>query len=87
MAEGSAHKLTMAADEPKDEHIIYGSINVTEAKEYTDGLEKIMDNLGDLLWEGNDDALDVTIKEVKNYMIKTWPDMAGADVGTVMSFI
>ena len=50
-------------------------------------LEKIMDNLGDLLWEGKDDALEVTIKEVKNYIIKTWPNMAGADVGTVMSSI
>ena len=87
MAEGGVHKLTMTVDEPKEEHVIYSPINVAEAKEYANALEKILDNLGDLLQEGEDDALEVTIKEVKNYMVKTWPDMAGADVGTVMSSI
>ena len=72
MAEAGAHKLTMTAEELKEELVIYGPINVAEAKEYTNSLEKIVDNLGDLLQEGKDEALEMTIKEVKNYMIKTW---------------
>ena len=77
----------MAADEPKEEQFSYSPTNVVEAIEYVEGLEKILDGLGDLLWEEKDDALEITIKLVKNHMEKTWPKMTRANVRTLMAAI
>ena len=87
MAEGGTEKQIMATEEPKKSGRTYGPTNIAEAKEYAKGLKKILDGLGDLLWEDKDDALEVTIKLVKNHMEKTWPKMTRANVGTVMSAI
>ena len=87
MAEGGAQKPIMTTDEPKEEKVIYGLINIKQQRKYSNGLEKIMDDLRNLLWERKDDALEVAIKQMKKYRIKMWPDMSGANVNVMMSSI
>ena len=58
-----------------------------QTKEYSDSLEKILDDFKDLLQEGMDDTLEVTIKHMKRHMAKTWADMSVADANIVITSI
>ena len=87
MTEGGAEDPIRAIGEPEEEEISYSPINMRQAKEYSDGLEKILDDFKDLLWEGKDDALEVTIKHMKRHMAKTWADMSAADANIVITSI
>ena len=47
MAELEADNPTRAIDEPEEEEISHGPINIKQNQEYLEGLEKILDDFKD----------------------------------------
>ena len=62
MAEGGSKN---PAHQEMDEEITYGPVNIKQAREYTEVLEKIIDNSREHLLAGQNDALQMMIQEMK----------------------
>ena len=63
------------------------AINTPEAQEYWATIEKIFNNFKELLKEDHKDALVVVIQTLKRHMVKSWDQMAAAEVDAVIHTI
>ena len=59
MAEGGSRNPTSYGQE---EEISHGPVNIRQAKEYLEVLEKILEGFKELLQEGREDTLEVMIQ-------------------------
>ena len=83
MAEGS-DDVVIIHDEPTVPGTSSGPINMPEAQEYQDMIEKIFDNFRDLLKGDYKDALVVTVQALKRHMVKSWDQMTATEVNVVI---
>ena len=86
MAEGGRDIVIIDDDAPGTGPPM-GQTNTLEAEAYCMGIEKIMDDFRKLLNEDRKDALVMMVQALKRHMAKSWENMAGAEVDTVMRTI
>ena len=84
MAEGGSRTQTHQVTEKE---IIHGSVNIRQAHENSDILEKSMEDARECLLTGQNDALSAMIREWKKHISNTWNDMVTADPEIVIASI
>ena len=86
MAEGGVDISTRYIQEPEGDMTAYtGPVNVRQARDYEERLDKIFEKFKTLLRENKKDTLETTIIEVKQHMAQQFNSMAAADTGTILS--
>ena len=86
MAEGG-DDVVIIPDEPTVPGPSSGPINMPEAQEYHDMIEKIFNDFRDLLKEDHKDALVVMVWALKRHMVKSWDQMTAMEVDVVIHTI
>ena len=61
-----------------------GPVNLRQAEEYTQILNRLFNRFMELIKEDKRDALEMMVRAVKDHMSKIWPDMATADISIMM---
>ena len=87
MAEGERAEIITIPDDPSDDWPSGGPQNLREAEAYTEKVNQIFENLGELLHEDNKDVLPSTICRLKKHMEHHWEQMKNADMDTVVRAI
>ena len=64
-----------------------GAQNLEEAQQYVDKINNIFDHLSELIHEDKKDALGMTIRNFKKWIVKQWATMGDADVDVVLRTI
>lgn len=84
MAESTApptqEELAIIIDDPEEEETTKGPVNILEAQEYVEVMNKIFDDFNELVNEDRDDALITTLWSLKRHMFRAWGQMVVADV-------
>ena len=88
MAEGGEEaEIITIPDDPNDDWLSGGPQNLREAEAYTEKVNQIFEDLGELLHEDNKDGLPLTIHRLKKHMEHHWEQMKNADMDTVFRAI
>ena len=88
IAEGGADIPTRDIEEPEgDVTADRCPVNVREARDYGERLDKILKKFKNLLRENKKDALETTIIEVNQHMAQQFNSMAAANTGIVLSCV
>ena len=79
--------LFIIPDEPAAPGPSSGHIDIPEAQEFQDMIEKIFCNFRDLLKEDHKDALVVMVWALKRHMVKSWDQITATEVNVVICMI
>ena len=74
-------------DEEEEEWPDAGAENPEEAQQYVDKINNIFDHLSELIHEDKKDALGMTIRNFKKWIVKQWATMGDADIDVVLHTI
>ena len=74
-------------EEEEEEWPDAGAQNPEEAQQYVDRINNIFDHLSELIHEDKKDALGMTTRNFKKWIVKQWETMGDADVDIVLCTI
>ena len=74
-------------EEEEEEWPDAGAQNPEEAQQYVDRINNIFNHLSELIHEDKKDALGMTIRNFKKWIMKQWVMMGDADVNVVLHTI
>ena len=74
-------------EEEEEEWPDAGAQNPEEAQKYIDRINGIFDHLSELIHEDRKDALEMTIRNFKKWIMKQWAMMGDADIDVVLCTI
>ena len=87
MASGDAPPVIELLEEEEEEWPDAGAQNPEEAQQYVDRINNIFDHLSKLIHKDKKDALGMTIRNFKKWIVKQWVMMGDADVDVVLHTI
>ena len=74
-------------EEEEEEWPDTGAQNPEEAQQYVDKINNTFDHLSELIHEDKKDALGMTIRNFKKWIVKQWVMMGDVDVNVVLCTI
>lgn len=67
--------------------MMVGLVNIRQAKDYTEEMDRIIDDFQKLLDKYKMDALEVTVKKLKQHMCNQFKSMRAANVDTILGCV
>ena len=87
MALKDATPMIELPDEEEEEWPDTGAQNPEEAQQYVNKINNIFDHLSKLIHEDKKDALGMTIRNFKKWIVKQWAMMGDVDIDIVLHTI
>ena len=87
MASEDAPPVIDLLEEEEEEWPDAGAQNPEEAQQYVDRINNIFNHLSKLIHEDKKDALGMTIRNFKKWIVKQWATMGDVDIDVVLHTI